>query len=137
MQKKWLRVCWCAALLFLLATFVHWFVHGGSALNGKVENGRYYVATRGRMTEVSKEQYAINYAVTIGFFITFSITIVGSIATRKRSSGIASAGYPDNETREPMNLICPHCQRMVTIGERGGETTTCPLCNRQFMVPRL
>jgi hypothetical protein len=35
-----------------------------------------------------------------------------------------------------MNLICPHCQKLVTIGdELAGQTTTCPQCRGPFTVP--
>ena len=35
-----------------------------------------------------------------------------------------------------MNLICPHCQKLVTIGEElAGQTTSCPQCRGPFTVP--
>jgi hypothetical protein len=35
-----------------------------------------------------------------------------------------------------MNLICPHCQRLVTIAdELAGQTSSCPQCQGPFTVP--
>lgn len=35
-----------------------------------------------------------------------------------------------------MNLICPHCQQTVTVGDdQAGQTTTCPECGGPFTVP--
>lgn len=37
-----------------------------------------------------------------------------------------------------MNLICPHCQKMVTIpDENAGQQLACPLCKERFTVPAL
>jgi hypothetical protein len=37
-----------------------------------------------------------------------------------------------------MNLLCPHCQRLITIpDEKAGQITNCPLCQQAFPVPAL
>lgn len=37
-----------------------------------------------------------------------------------------------------MNLLCPHCQKMLTISEQQeGQQTRCPLCSNVFTVPSL
>jgi hypothetical protein len=37
-----------------------------------------------------------------------------------------------------MNLICPHCQKPLTVSEdKAGQTMACPLCNQTFQVPAL
>jgi hypothetical protein len=41
------------SLLNGVAFFVHVSVLGGSAMNGRIENGKYYVGEHGRYTEVS------------------------------------------------------------------------------------
>src|SRR5262249_55212685 len=42
------------------------------------------------------------------------------------------------ETRTPMNLICPHCQKMVTAPDQNaGQSMNCPFCNQSFALPAL
>ncbi len=37
-----------------------------------------------------------------------------------------------------MNLICPHCQKQVTVpDDKAGQTLACPLCSQSFQVPAL
>src|SRR5438552_12754061 len=37
-----------------------------------------------------------------------------------------------------MNLVCPHCQKMVTVPEQqAGHMTSCPSCEQKFLVPSL
>jgi hypothetical protein len=37
-----------------------------------------------------------------------------------------------------MNLLCPHCQKMVTVPEeKAGESMNCPSCHEAFTVPSL
>lgn len=37
-----------------------------------------------------------------------------------------------------MNLLCPNCQKMVTVPEEvAGQTMNCPLCSKSFTVPGL
>jgi hypothetical protein len=37
-----------------------------------------------------------------------------------------------------MNLVCPHCQKMVTVPEQqAGQMTSCPSCEQKFLVPSL
>jgi hypothetical protein len=37
-----------------------------------------------------------------------------------------------------MDLMCPHCQRRVTIPDnQAGQVASCPLCVKQFMAPSL
>src|SRR5205085_2045182 len=38
----------------------------------------------------------------------------------------------------PMNLICPHCQKMLSVPDQNaGQTTNCPFCGQTFQVPAL
>lgn len=73
-------------IFFLLAVFNFplWMVidrsQGGSALNGKVENGRYYLGDHGQYTEVSQSVYSINRTYETVSVIAFVATIVGNIA---------------------------------------------------------
>src|SRR5579862_9366627 len=37
-----------------------------------------------------------------------------------------------------MDLMCPHCQRRVTVtDDKAGQVASCPLCAKQFMAPAL
>src|SRR5262249_2012181 len=37
-----------------------------------------------------------------------------------------------------MNLVCPHCQKMVTVSEQNaGQSMKCPLCGNAFQAPVL
>src|SRR5216684_1627293 len=37
-----------------------------------------------------------------------------------------------------MNLICPHCQKMLSVPDQNaGQTATCPFCGQSFQVPAL
>jgi hypothetical protein len=40
------------------------------------------------------------------------------------------------EVGKRMNLICPHCQKMVSVPDQSaGQTTVCPYCNQAFKAP--
>src|SRR6266478_2765113 len=37
-----------------------------------------------------------------------------------------------------MNLVCPHCQKLVTVSDQNaGQMASCPLCNQNFLIPSL
>jgi hypothetical protein len=37
-----------------------------------------------------------------------------------------------------MNLVCPHCQKLVTVSDQNaGQMASCPSCNQTFLVPSL
>jgi hypothetical protein len=41
-------------------------------------------------------------------------------------------------TECPMNLLCPHCQKMVTVPDQNaGQSMNCPDCGKAFQVPVL
>jgi hypothetical protein len=69
--------------LFLLAIInfaafaIGSLVLGGDALNGKVENGTYYVAHRGTHAEVSQVAWWYSYTHAISVFVTHPLGIIG------------------------------------------------------------
>jgi hypothetical protein len=71
-----------AAILFFaaLANFLVFFAVaiyiGGDAWNGKVEEGRYYVASHGKYTEVSSEVWHYSHAHVISVLITHPVGIL-------------------------------------------------------------
>jgi hypothetical protein len=50
---------------------------GGDAINGKVQNGRYYVSEHGKLTEVSHGVWIYSQAHAISVFITHPIGLLG------------------------------------------------------------
>ena len=50
---------------------------GGDALSGRVRNGRYYVASHGKFTEVSERLYRFSYAHEVSTWLTLPISVLG------------------------------------------------------------
>ncbi len=48
----------------------------GDAINGKIEHGKYYVAMKGRYTEVSPGVYLYSFVHTCTNFVLFPATIL-------------------------------------------------------------
>jgi hypothetical protein len=51
----------------------------GDAVNGKVEHGKYYLAMKGRYTEVSRDVYLYSYVHTCTNFVLFPATILSGL----------------------------------------------------------
>ena len=51
----------------------------GDAVNGKIESGKYYVAMKGRYTEVSRGVYLYSYIHTCTNFVLFPATILSGL----------------------------------------------------------
>jgi len=51
----------------------------GDAINGKVEHGKYYVAMKGRYTEVSRGVYWYSFVHTSTNFVLFPATILSGL----------------------------------------------------------
>jgi hypothetical protein len=51
----------------------------GDAVNGKVEHGKYYLAMKGRYTEVSRGVYLYSYVHTCTNFVLFPATILSGL----------------------------------------------------------
>jgi hypothetical protein len=50
---------------------------GGDAVSGKIEDGRYFVSSHGRLTEVSSETWRYSYAHKVSTWITHPLGAVG------------------------------------------------------------
>ena len=64
----------------LLNLFVCWFVAvaiGGDAVIGRFSDGRYYLASHGKYTQVSETLYRYSYAHTVSTFITPPLAALG------------------------------------------------------------
>lgn len=78
---------------------VTWIAFEGSALNGKVERGRYYVGSRGAMTEVSEGAYLFSYWQGVSEMITLPLGLVGVLlrrfGSRRYPTAAESGAAPD------------------------------------------
>jgi hypothetical protein len=69
-------------ILALLNFTVFWFVAisiGGDAVNGKVADGRYYLANHGVLTEVSHPVYLYSYIHVLSVFVTHSLFVLSAL----------------------------------------------------------
>jgi len=67
----------------------------GSAINGKVENGVFYVGYRGRFTEVSEPSYTFSYWQGVSEIATLVLGFAGAVLlrpTRRTTSAAGEAG---------------------------------------------
>jgi hypothetical protein len=70
----------------------------GDAINGKIEHGKYYVAMKGRYTEVSRGVYLYSFVHTCSNFVLFSATILSGLlgmrTNTRKSKGDQTAELP-------------------------------------------
>lgn len=65
------------AIINVMAFWITALSIGGDAISGKVEGGRYYVSSRGELTEVSSSVWHYSRAHTISVWITHPLGIFG------------------------------------------------------------
>ena len=72
--------------LLLVVTVLNFGVWGvvnsvirGDAVNGKIEHDKYYVAMKGKYTEVSRGVYLYSYIHTCTNFVLFPATILSAL----------------------------------------------------------
>ncbi len=66
---------------FLLFLLISVFI-GGDAINGKVDNGHYYLANHGRLTEVSVLLFGYSQLHFCSLFVTLPLLALASVAYR-------------------------------------------------------
>ena len=66
------------ALLNFFAFIVAALYLGGDAVNGKIENGHFYLASHGHYTEVSARAFAYSKRHTYSVFLTHSLAFIGA-----------------------------------------------------------
>jgi hypothetical protein len=71
--KALFTVAWINFMWFAIETMVL----GGDALNGKVEDGRYYLKLKGKYTEVSRSVWNYSYAHAVSVCVTHPVGFVG------------------------------------------------------------
>ena len=74
-----------AVILNLVSWFVFGLTQGGSALNGKIEGGKYYLGDHARYTEVSARKYQFSRWQTISNVIILPIVVGGSLLYEYRT----------------------------------------------------
>ncbi len=81
---RWMYIllaCLSVPNLFVLFGLSIWL--GGDAWYGKVEAGRYFVGSKGHLTEVSRFAYHLSlyqlYSVFFGYAAVFGLSIIGQI----------------------------------------------------------
>jgi hypothetical protein len=116
-------VHWLGVLLFfggVLNFVAFWHVSvsiGGNAVSGKVEDGRYFVSSRGRLTEVSEATWRYSYAHKASIWITHPLGALGCLllywADRERKKLQGAPVPPDS----------PPSAQTADVGGGGLETT--------------
>ena len=83
----WLLVVWVVAILNFASFAGIAMKNGGDAINGKQEDGKYYLGDHGNYTEVSKAFFQYSRVHAILVWITHPVAILGAIwfVTRKKS----------------------------------------------------
>src|SRR5690348_3975110 len=66
----WVWILTILALVNFLTYIIVAGTHGGDAWNGHIQNGKYFVASHGRYTEVSRGFWTYSYYHTIFLWIT-------------------------------------------------------------------
>ena len=74
---------WIAFVNFLGFVFL-WFLIGGNALNGGMENGSYFVASGRSRSEVSAFVFGYSLAHTLSLFVTQPIGVILGLRGRGR-----------------------------------------------------
>jgi hypothetical protein len=70
----------------VLLNFVSFFVGaiylGGDALNGKIENGHFYLANHGKLTEVSEGVYRYSQIHALSVFLLIGVVMIVHFVTK-------------------------------------------------------
>lgn len=89
-MKKWALIVFVVAVVNFVAFLIGAAKLGGDAVNGKMENGRYYVADHGKLTEVSRAAFTYSRIHCYTVFITHPLAILFGLAlysqTRRREA---------------------------------------------------
>lgn len=57
---------------------------GGDAVNGKIENGHFYLASHGRYTEVSEAVFTYSKWHTYSVILTYSVLFIAALFLHRR-----------------------------------------------------
>jgi hypothetical protein len=81
---SWLATFFFTCLLNMVVFFLTSVLIGGTAQNGKLENGKFYVGEHSRYTEVSKTMYEFSRTHFLFTIITFLPTLLAVLILRKK-----------------------------------------------------
>jgi hypothetical protein len=103
MKKCFKRISLCLFFLAIANFMLLWCIGlslGGSALNGKVERGHYYLGNHGDLTEVSESTWNYRYYHEVSVLITHPLGIGSAVLADKldRTNFIKSQRKPHGRT---------------------------------------
>lgn len=75
-MKKWSLIVFVVAVVNFVAFRIGAAALGGDAVNGKIEDGRYYVASHGRLTEVSHAAFTYSRIHCYTVFVTHPLAAI-------------------------------------------------------------
>ena len=75
-MKKWALIVFVVAVLNFVAFMIGAAKLGGDAVNGKMEDGRYYVADHGKLTEVSCAAFTYSRIHCYTLFVTHPLALL-------------------------------------------------------------
>jgi hypothetical protein len=75
----WFRIILAFAVTNFLSFFFISGFNGGDGLNGKIEDGKYFVSSHGRNTEVSKAFFEYSRVHAVSVLITHALAITSGI----------------------------------------------------------
>jgi hypothetical protein len=75
----WLRAILIIAFINFISFWIISVANGGDALNGKMEDGKFFVANHGRYTEVSRVFFELNRIQSISVWVTHSCALLGVV----------------------------------------------------------
>jgi hypothetical protein len=88
-------------LLFILISVLI----GGDAVNGKVANGHYYLASHGKLTEVSAFVFGYSQLHIASLFVTFPLVAIASVAYRLTGGERTLSTVEISGVRFPLHVI--------------------------------
>jgi len=75
-MKKWALIVFVVAVVNFVAFLIGAAKLGGDAVNGKMQDGRYYVADHGKLTEVSHAAFTYSRIHCYTLFVTHPLALV-------------------------------------------------------------
>jgi hypothetical protein len=73
-----MKVVWLAAGVNFASFLILSGMYGGSALNGKIEGGKFYVANHGRYTEVTESTFRFSLIHSMTAFGLIFVAVLGT-----------------------------------------------------------
>lgn len=75
-MKKWALIVFVVAVVNFVTFLIVAAKLGGDAVNGKIQDGRYYVADHGKLTEVSHAAFTYSRIHCYTLFVTHPLALV-------------------------------------------------------------